>query len=161
MKRAISAQYSWLQILNDANVTYLDIDFKNIFLGTSFIISTSVDTFCRADSTYSYFMLVFLAPAPDSIPMYLYHGLSKFSLKLRSNPEMLNKEIIIPLTPNTMAFDVLFFAHLEVVLEFRVLTNLYWYDRLLFLLIIQPLNCVCYFVENIFFSLDCQLSFIL
>lgn len=68
MKRAISAQYSWLQILTDVNVTYLDIDFKNIFLGTSFKISTSVDTFCRADSTYSYFLRVFLDPEPDSIP---------------------------------------------------------------------------------------------
>ena len=54
---------------------------------------------------------------------------------------MLKKEIIIPLTANTMVFDVLLFARLEVALEVSVLTDLYWFNDI--------------------FSLDCQLSFIL
>jgi len=54
---------------------------------------------------------------------------------------MLSKEIIIPLTPNTMAFDVFLFAHLQVALVFGILTKVYWFnDRLLFHLIIRPLS---------------------
>jgi hypothetical protein len=87
VKRTILVQYSWLQILADANVTYLEIDFENIFFGYQFSNFQQVSTLFVVQTVYR--VSSDLYSWPQSLvrsPVSLQHGLSKFSLNQAVEP---------------------------------------------------------------------------